>query len=400
MRKKSFFSILKISSKVNLIMTEKKKKILYLITQAEWGGAQKYIFNLASNLKEVFEITVGAGPDGNSDELFKKLQEQHIKTITFKHLKRQICPFQDCLAVKEINHFIKNNNFDILHLNSTKAGVVGSLAGYLAKTPKIIYTVHGWVFEEPLSSLKRQLFLLLEKLFGKLRHHTIVLSEKEKNIALKNKITSANKISVIPNGLDLSHIIFLDKKIAWEKINALTQNNLQPTDLLVGTIANLYQTKKLDILIEALAKIKNIPNLKAIIIGDGPEKKYLQEKIVDLKLEKNVFLIGTLDKAQNYLKALDLFILCSAKEGFPFAILEAMTAELPIITTAVGAIPEILKNQESALIIKPNNPTDLAMAIKNLIQNPTQAKELAKKARQTVTQYNLPEIIKRTSSLY
>ncbi|HPV70756.1 MAG TPA: glycosyltransferase [Candidatus Magasanikbacteria bacterium] len=381
-------------------MVEKKKKILYLVTQAEWGGAQKYVFNLASNLKDVFDVTVGIGPDGHSQELVKQLQNQNIKTVIFNHLKRKIGLFQDYLAVKEIGHFIKNNNFDVLHLNSTKAGVVGSLAGWFKKTPKIIYTAHGWVFEESLSPLKRQLFLFLERLSGKLRHHTIVLSEKEKVIALKNKIATSDKISVIPNGLDLSNIFFLDKKIAWEKINALTQNNLQPTDTLIGTIANLYPTKKLDTLIEALAKIKDLSNLKVVIIGDGPEKKYLQTKILDLQLEKNIFLIGTLVNAQQYLKVFDLFTLCSTKEGFPFAILEAMAAQLPIITTAVGAIPEILKNQESALFVELNNPTDLATAIKILIQNSVQAKNLAEKAHQAVTKYDLPEIIKRTSSLY
>lgn len=381
-------------------MVEKKKKILYLVTQAEWGGAQKYVFNLASNLKDVFDVTVGIGPDGHSQELVKQLQNQNIKTVIFNHLKRKIGLFQDYLAVKEIGHFIKNNNFDVIHLNSTKAGVVGSLAGWLKKTPKIIYTAHGWVFEESLSPFKRQLFLFLERLSGKLRHHTIVLSEKEKVIALKNKIATSDKISVIPNGLDLSNIFFLDKKTAWEKINALTQNNIQPTDTLIGTIANLYPTKKLDTLIEALAKIKDLSNLKVVIIGDGPEKKYLQTKILDLQLEKNIFLIGTLVNAQQYLKVFDLFTLCSTKEGFPFAILEAMAAQLPIITTAVGAIPEILKNQESALIVEPNNPTDLATALKILIQNSVQAKNLAEKAHQAVTKYDLPEIIKRTSSLY
>lgn len=401
MRKKSFFSILKIDPKVNLIMEEKKKKILYLITQAEWGGAQKYIFNLAYNLKDIFDITVATGSDGYSQELVKKLHEQKIKTIILKHLKRQISLGQDLLAIKEVNYLIKKNDFEVIHLNSTKAGVIGAIAGWLNKTPQIIYTAHGWVFEEPLSPFRRWFYLLMEKISGKLRNKTIVLSEKEKNIALKNKITQKEKIFTIPNGIDLEQTFFLDKQTAKKKINNLIGNCLDSNDLVIGTIANLYPTKGLSILIESFKEILTTnPNLKLIIIGDGPAKEKLKTQINQSNLEKNIFLVGSLADAYQYLKSLDIFVLSSIKEGFPFAILEAMAAQLPIITTAIGAIPEILKNQESALFVELNNPTDLATAIKILIQNSVQAKNLAEKAHQAVTKYDLPEIIKRTSSLY
>ncbi|MCX6779472.1 MAG: glycosyltransferase [Candidatus Magasanikbacteria bacterium] len=145
-------------------MEDKKKKILYIVTQAEWGGAQKYIFDLATNLAETFDITIATGSNGHSQELLNRSQSASIKTVTFKQLKREICPWHDLMAIGEITSFLKQNNFDIIHLNSSKAGVIGAIAGRINKTPKIIYTAHGWVFKESLPFCKRWLYLLMEKL--------------------------------------------------------------------------------------------------------------------------------------------------------------------------------------------------------------------------------------------
>jgi len=385
-------------------MPETKKKILYIVTQAEWGGAQKYIFDLATNLANNFDITVATGSSGQSQELLNQLQVQGIKTVVFKHIKREIYPCQDLMAIREITHFLKQNKFDIIHLNSSKAGVIGAIAGRISKTPKIIYTAHGWVFEEQLPFYKRWLYLLMEKLASQLRDTTIVLSEKEKNIALKNKTAKQKSLFVIPNGIDLEKIKFLGKEEARQEIlrfAKLAQNDIKKDAFLIGTIANFYKTKGLDILLESFKEIIKInPNAKLVIIGDGPERNNLVKQIQRNNLYQHVILTGLLPEAYKYLWALDIFVLSSIKEGFPYAILEAMAAKLPIVATSVGAIPEILQNQKNALIVPPNNYLALSSALKELIQNPQQAEGLAKEAHDTVQQFNLATTLKKTSSLY
>ena len=112
-------------------MAENKRKILYIVTQAEWGGAQKYVFDLATHLTEEFDIIIAAGADGSSRELLDKLTGAGIKNVTFKHLKRDINLWHDILAIFEIAKFLRQNNFNIVHLNSTKAGVIGASANTL-----------------------------------------------------------------------------------------------------------------------------------------------------------------------------------------------------------------------------------------------------------------------------
>ena len=133
----------------------KISKILYLITQSEWGGAQRYIFDLATNLPlNRYEISVAAG--GNQ-KLHTKLDEKNIKSYKLKNLVREINPIKDLKAYFEIKRLLKEVKPDILHLNSSKAGIIGAIASKHAGVKKIIYTVHGFVFNEPMPSWKKQI---------------------------------------------------------------------------------------------------------------------------------------------------------------------------------------------------------------------------------------------------
>ncbi len=103
-----------------------KPKLLYVITQPEWGGAQRYVFDLATSLKDEFDITVATGRIEDSKELLEKLESKNIKTHVFQNLVRKIRPWTDFQAFLEITLYLNSNKFDVIHLNSTKAGVIGS----------------------------------------------------------------------------------------------------------------------------------------------------------------------------------------------------------------------------------------------------------------------------------
>lgn len=394
-------------------MPTPKKKILYIVTQAEWGGAQKYVFDLATNLADEFDVTVATGADGASRELLDKLASAKIKNFTFKHLKRDINLWRDILAIFEIAKFLRQNHFDIIHLNSTKAGVLGAIAArlnrFLAPCPcltgrqwpagmalgmtknKIIYTAHGWAYLEPLPFYKHWLYLIMEKIAARLRDYTIILSEKEKQIALQYGTAKLNAISVISNGIDLDNLQFLSKDEARQKLN------LSDDKLIIGTIANLYKTKGLEYLIEAAAQNTNI---HIAVIGEGSERKNLEEKIKQNKLGEYVTLCGNISQAFKYLPAFDIFVLPSIKEGFPYTILETMAAGLPIVATDVGAISEILENQKTGLIVPPADSLALTEAIVSLIKNPEFARQLGINAKEAVKKFSLKMIFNNTKTVY
>ncbi len=389
-------------------------KILYIITQADGGGAQKYVLALAKH----FGGTIAAGhstlrdePSGSDSksneatQLFADARNLEVPCVELKHLKRSINLWHDLLAVWEIRQLIKNLQPDIVHLNSSKAGVLGSFACVGLKTndwflngrqksnhPKIVFTAHGFIFNEPLNFAVKNFYLALEKIASDYRDFIITVSDADRNSALANKLIAPNKIATIHNGI--GQIKFLDKPQAKAALK------LPDDKIIVGTIANFYKTKGLDMLIEAVAMmdegIKSKINI--VIIGDGSERKNLELKIKKLELGNCVKLLGKIPDAQKYLKAFDAFVLPSRKEGLSYTLLEAMQAGLPIIATEVGGNPEALGN--AGLLIDPETPQVLAQVITKLIHDENLSAQLAAKARQKSAEFTETQMLQKTEGIY
>lgn len=384
------------------------KKVLYIVTQPEFGGAQRYVFELANNFKENLKIIVATGNDLSPNSLLERCEKENIETYKFKHLFREINILEDLKALKEILEYIKKEKPDIVHLNSTKAGILGTLACYLShfwiKQPKTIYTVHGWAFLEPISNSKRLFYLWAEKISAKFRDCLIVLSEKEKDITLEKRLSHPSKINVIPHGIDYNSMSFFIKEKARNILSEHIKFNLEDGDLIIGTVANLYPTKGLEFLIKAAKDIpKNYNNRRIIfiVIGEGSERKRLETLIKHYGLENSFFLAGSIPEAYKIFWALDIFVLPSVKEGLPYVILESMFAGLPIVATRVGGIPEVLEHGVSGILIQSQNPDTLKNAILELVANPKKRQLLGEQAKEkAILNYTLDKCLFQTINLY
>ena len=346
------------------------KKILFIVTQSEFGGAQRFLWNLISGLSKGYEITVAAGPEGDDENgLLKFLEKKGINTRHLKYLKRGVNPLFDFyLGLIEIYNLIKKEKPDILFLCSSKAGALGALVGRLAGVKKIIYRIGGWTFNDPRSLWARAFYRFIEKVSARWKDIIIVNAECHRKQAIKLGIKPRREILTIYNGI--GNLEFLSRKKARRLLK------LKDSDFVVGTIANNYPAKGIKYLIKAA---KEFQSIKFIIIGKG--NRFIPE-------------------AYKYLKAFDIFVLPSVKEGFPWTILEAMAAEVPIIATRVGAIPEIIEHNKSALLVEPKNPEELAKAINKLIKDKNLQEKLTKKARKIVGEkFTLDKMVKKYENL-
>lgn len=347
-------------------------KIIFLVTQSEMGGAQRYIYEMARNLdKAKYEILVAAGQgDG---ELFRKLQLTDIRCLQLKQMQRAPWPWQVFLAIGEIYSLLKKEKPDVLFLCSTTAGLLGSIATLFSRDRvSVIYRIGGWAFRDPRPFWKNWLILLAEKLTAPLKDKIIVNSEIDRKLTLKYKIAPPEKIVKIYNGIDVNSLEFLSREEARESLQRTVLCNLQRT-VLVGCVANFYKTKGLEYLIEAATRpgFPRRPGLQILIIGEGKERPKLEALIKKHRLENQVFLVGRIPDAYKYLKAFDVFVLPSLKEGFPWIILEAVAAEIPIVATKVGAIPEILPQE---FLVEPKNSQALVKKISQMLEHPAKAK--------------------------
>ena len=172
--------------------------------------------------------------------------------------------------------------------------------------------------------------------------------------------------------------------------------------ILIGTIANLYNNKGLEYLILATKKIQeNVKNCHFMIIGDGPERQSLEKIIKNHELQNIVFLIGAIPDAYKFLKAFDLFVLPSVKEGQPWVILEAMAAGVPIVATNIAGIAEMIENEKSGLLVEPADPEALSLAIEKMLTHPSLSQECARNAFAMVREkFGIEEMIRKNERLF
>ena len=372
-------------------------KILYFITQSEYGGAQRYVFDLADNLKKDFEVAVAMGEQGKNGKLAKILHENGIKYYIIPHLKRSISPLNEILAFFEISKLIKNYQPNIIHLNSSKISILGSLAGLFIKLKiknlKIIYTVHGWVFNEPLPAPVKWFYLWAEKFTAKFKDKIICVSESDRQVALKYKIAPVEKLITIHNGL--APVNFYTR----EEALPLLAKERAGGEVFIGSIGNLYKTKGFEYLIEAADILTHKLNTPAtfIIIGEGKEREALKNLIAKYNLKNNFILAGSIDEAARLLPAFDVYVCSSVKEGLSYTLIEAMQAGRPIVATAVGGNPEMIENEKTGLLSKPADARDLAEKIKTLLNNKTLALELGQNAKaKAMAEFGLEKMVEQT----
>ena len=349
-------------------MKSAKNKILYVITKSNWGGAQRYVFDLATNLpRERFNIMVAAGGNGH---LISKLKEAGVATITIPHLERDINPLKEALSLWSLFKIFRRERPDIVHLNSSKIGGLGAVAAQLAGVPKIIFTAHGWAFQEPRTSWQRASIIFLSWLAARFQNHIINISKKDFDATLAWRIASAKKTAFIPLGIKRPKL--LPKEEARKFISEKSGFRSMGQTTLIGTIAELTNNKGLNHLIDAVNQVK-IQNPKSkiqtIIVGEGEKRERLQNQIHALGLEDTVRLAGFIPDAAQYLKAFDVFVLPSLKEGLPYTLLEALSAGIPAIATSVGGIPDVIRDGKNGILVPPKNATRLAGAIAEVIRN-------------------------------
>jgi glycosyltransferase involved in cell wall biosynthesis len=374
-------------------------KILYIITKSNWGGAQKNVFELAKAMKEKGHSAIVAL--GGAGILQKHLEDIGVKTYSISNLERDISAKKDTGSFKEIFSIIKREKPDILHLHSPKAAGIGALAGRLLRVKSIIVTIHGWTFNESRPISQKIVIAFFSWLTMILAHKTILLSKREYSQALYFPGVK-NKIVLIPIGIKLPIFLSIDgAKQALGKIIGLDLAEISKK-ILIGSIAELHQNKGIPYLINAMKQVaKDHPDAICIIIGDGEDSAALYLKIKNEKLENVIYLAGYIENASEYLKALNIFVLPSLKEGLPYAILEAGCASLPVVTTTVGGIPEIVEDMRSGVLIQPKNERELAHAISFMIEHPTMRKQYGNSLRESVIQnFSLEKMIEKIESLY
>ena len=308
----------------------------------------------------------------------------------------------DPRIVSRLVHLIREKDFQVLDTQNIQSKFWGSLAAGITNT-SLVSTINSWYASEHGQSsgkdrLKGRMYTALELFTNRNLDLYITVSEKDRQALMKSGIPSQS-IELIYNAVS-----FDDSQISSDPDGLRKKFNLPPQSLICTAVGRLVPVKGYDLLIEAVRQVAaQIPQLYCLIVGEGECMEELSNQIKDAGLQDRVLLTGYQDRnnVMPILKSSDIFAMPSRYEGTPIALLEAAAMGLPIIAAAAGGIPELVTNQEHALLVEPNNPAALAEGLRKLCSDLKFAQKLGDNAQQRVrTVFNMDTQIQNTFHAY
>ncbi|WP_203248020.1 glycosyltransferase family 4 protein [Sporosarcina beigongshangi] len=334
-------------------------KIVQVITRMDTiGGAQLHVRDLSIALMEkghsVYVVT------GGNVTLYKELDTIHCHSLI-----RNLHVFADIKAFVEVRRVIKNIQPDVIATHSSKAGVIGRLAGWSLRIPTI-FTAHGWSFTEGVEGKKKKVYRIIERWMGRLTKGVITVSEYDKQLAVTHKILPRDKLLMIHNGV---HEI------------VRSNDSKQPRNRLTMVMVARFAPPKQQLeLLKALTKLQQF-EWEMLFAGEGPTLKEAQCFVDREELHDRVRFLGNRHDITAILQRSDIFLLLSDWEGLPLSVLEAMQCGLPIVASDVGGVPEAVKASVNGYLIPPKNEDELVRALSALLTSSSLRLQMGEQSR-------------------
>ncbi len=367
-------------------------KILYVITKASWGGAQRYVYDLAVAANGAgHEVAVAYGEPGL---LVERLEAAGVRTILVPALGRDVRLSRDLAAYRALRQLYAREQPDAVHLNSSKAAGLGALAGRLEGVPCVVFTAHGWAFNEARPWWQKLIIYKLAWLTILLSHRTICVSRAIR-LDVRWMPFVRHRLTVIYNGV--REPVFKSRE---EARRALWPEHESGT--WVGMLSELHPTKRVEDALEAFAMVRKAhPETRLVILGEGEERARLEWLIRESNLAGYAHLAGFVPDGASYLGAFDLFLHTSSSEALAYALIEAGLAGLPVVATSVGGIPEVVTSGQTGLLIRPRAPEEAARALAELMSSPERARALGSALQADVrARFSLERMIRDTLAVY
>lgn len=381
--------------------TEDKKqsprRLLVMITKLELGGAQQVVLHTLRGLDpERYERWLLAGQGGLLDAEARALTG--VRVLLWPSLKHSIRPCLDLLMVARLARFLRKEKIDIAHTHGSKAGILGRVAACLARTPRVVHTIHGWPFHDRQPALLQWLYIRLERWGARRTTRLIAVSEATRQKGLANKIGRPEQYSVIYPGSDLQAFSPGEETDRGRVRAAL---GFSPDAPLVGMVACLKSQKAPEDFVRAAALVsKQRPDARFLLVGDGERRPAVEAEIRRLGLEQRLVLTGWRQDVPRLMRGFDLLALTSLWEGLPCVLAQAMASRIPVVATAVDGTQEAIQDGKTGRLVPPGDPPALAAALLELLNHPEQAMALQQAAWPLAGKYSLATMLEKTRAVY
>ena len=372
----------------------------HVITRLIVGGAQEN--TLASVVEHrrrgrfASDLILGPtlGPEGS---LVSEARTCGVEPRLVASLRRQVNPLMDAIALLSLVRVFRRGQYDVVHTHSSKAGILARLAARIASVPVVVHTVHGWGFNDRQRPLVRNSYVSLERWCARFTDALITVTPRDAERGLSIGIGQPGLYTTIRSGIDIAR--FGASRQRREAVRA--ELGLAKSDRVVISVMRLSPQKAPLDLIDAVARlVREVPDARVVLVGDGPLRNAVETRRRELGLGKRLILTGIRRDVPELLSAADVLALSSLWEGLPRVIPQAMAAGLPVVATAIDGSAEAIVHGETGILVPPRDPAALGAALAALLRDPERARAMGEAGRARVVEFDICRMVDAIEGLY
>ncbi len=349
------------------------KRILHLIGDSRFGGDTIYLLALAERARQcgahVWICTTDPATVAAAGR-------RGFPVIGVPYLRREIEPVNDLRSLVAVARLCRRYRFDLVHTHTSKGGVVGRIAARLAGVPRVVHTIQGFAFHAYSRPWQTHIYSVIERMAGRFCDLAISVNHEDRETALARGLVPPDKIVTILNGIDPGRF-----RAPFDRAAFRRSIGVGDAERLVGAVARMASQKDPRTFVVAAELLTRArPDIRCVFVGDGPLFEAMRRLARERQLGDRLLLPGFQSDVENYVRALDVFVLCSLWEGLPISLLEAMCAGVPIVATRIKGNRECV-DDSCALLVPPQSPHEIADAVRRLLDEPDLAERLVARGR-------------------
>jgi glycosyltransferase involved in cell wall biosynthesis len=384
-------------------LSNKKIKVLRIINRFNIGGPTYNATFLTRFLSDDFEtLLIGGLPEKGESDSLHILEEYGVEPILLPEMKRKPNFFSDRKALRRIKEIIAEYKPDIVHTHASKAGALGRKAALDMKVPVVVHTFHGHVFHSYFGKVKTELYKFIERKLAQKSTGIIAISDlQKKELVNTYQIAHESKVNVIPLGFDLEKF---NRNLSEKRKIVRDKFQINECQIAIAIIGRLAPIKNHSLFLESVDLLHSQTEKKLVffIVGDGELRDVIAQKVSELtKKGVDIRMTSWIKDINEFNAGMDIICLTSNNEGTPVSIIEAQASQVPVVSTNVGGVQNVMIDNETGFIVPKNNARIFADKLLVLIENEALRNEMGHKGWAFVKErFHFERLVKEMGHYY
>jgi glycosyltransferase involved in cell wall biosynthesis len=373
-----------------------KPKVFHVITKLELGGAQKVTLMTLERLpRDRYDVSLITNPEGLLVDWANRIP--NLTRYWMPSLIREVRPLQDLRSLIALWKLFRKERPDVVHTHSSKAGILGRWAAWLAGVPNIFHTAHGFGFNDFQRPLVRNIYIWLERITGRISTKLVVVSYANADKGEKSGVLKPGEWILCRDAISVAEFI------NGESAGPQPLPEGRSDRVTIGMVACFKPQKSpVDFVDVAAAVLKQTPRAHFVMAGDGELRPKIEARIRHHGIESHMTLLGWKNENEmpGLYRNLDIVVLTSLWEGLPCVFSEAMACELPIVATNVDGAREAIVHEDNGFLHEPHDIAGMAQSVVKLVENSEMRKAMGARGKSRVMEFDISTSVSNLETAY